>query len=68
MKENFSVKDKIVIVTGAAKGNGKSIADGFVDAQSVVYYLDILVLIFFLVFVVPSFLFEKRYPTTYLIF
>jgi len=42
MKENFSVKDKVVVVTGAAKGNGKAIADGFVDAQSVVYYLDLL--------------------------
>jgi NAD(P)-dependent dehydrogenase (short-subunit alcohol dehydrogenase family) len=42
MKRNFLVKDKIVVVTGAAKGNGKAIADGFVDAGSIVYYLDLL--------------------------
>jgi len=38
----FSVKDKTIIVTGAAKGNGKAIADGFVNAGSVVYYVDLL--------------------------
>ena len=42
MKDIFSVKDKVVIVTGAAKGNGKAIADGFVKAGSIVLYIDIL--------------------------
>ena len=42
MKDIFSVQDKVVIVTGAAKGNGKAIADGFVKAGSIVYYIDLL--------------------------
>ena len=42
MLDIFSVKDKVVIVTGAAKGNGKTIADGFVRAGSIVYYIDVL--------------------------
>ena len=42
MKDIFSVKDKIVVVTGAAKGNGKTIADSFVRAGSIVCYIDLL--------------------------
>jgi len=42
VKKIFSIKDKIAIVTGAAKGNGKVIADSFVEAGAVVYYIDIL--------------------------
>jgi NAD(P)-dependent dehydrogenase (short-subunit alcohol dehydrogenase family) len=42
LKELFSVKDKIVMVTGAAKGNGKIIADGFVQSGAIVYYVDVL--------------------------
>jgi len=46
MNENtlklFSLKDKIAIVTGAAKGNGKTIAEGFLWAGATVYFVDIL--------------------------
>jgi len=42
MIDFFSVKDKVIIVTGAAKGNGKVIADGFVSAGAIVYYVDLL--------------------------
>lgn len=38
----FSVEGKKVIVTGAARGNGKAIADGFSDAGAIVFYLDLL--------------------------
>ena len=36
----FSVSGKKVLVTGAARGNGKAIADGFADAGASVFYLD----------------------------
>lgn len=36
----FSIKDKTVIVTGAARGNGKTIADAFVKRGSIVFYID----------------------------
>lgn len=36
----FSVAGMKVVVTGASRGNGKSIADGFASAGSIVYYLD----------------------------
>lgn len=38
----FSLKDKVAIVTGAAKGNGKVIAEGFLGAGAAVYFIDIL--------------------------
>ena len=43
MKSNlFSVDNKVVIVTGAAQGNGRAIADGFCAHGAVVYYFDVL--------------------------
>lgn len=38
----FSLKDKVAIVTGAARGNGKAIAEGFLGAEATVYFIDIL--------------------------
>ena len=29
IEELFSIKDRVAIVTGAARGNGRSIAEGF---------------------------------------
>lgn len=36
----FSVKDKVVIVTGAARGNGRAIAEGFFHHGAIVYFVD----------------------------
>lgn len=38
----FSVEGLAVIVTGAARGNGRAIADGFHERGAVVYYADVL--------------------------
>lgn len=42
MSNLFSVKDKVIIVTGAARGNGRAIAQGFLDAGAIVFCVDIL--------------------------
>jgi len=38
----FSLEDKVAIVTGAARGNGKAIAEGFLQAGAIVYFIDVL--------------------------
>lgn len=38
----FSLKGKVALVTGAAKGNGKAIALGLLNAGAFVYFVDIL--------------------------
>lgn len=38
----FSVKDKVVIVTGTARGNGRVIAEGFLEYGAIVYFFDLL--------------------------
>lgn len=41
MSQNlFSVQDKVVLVTGAARGNGQAIAQGFHDHGALVYLVD----------------------------
>ena len=42
MKDIFSIKDKIAIVTGAARGNGKVIAEKLIYAGAIVYLVDCL--------------------------
>ena len=41
MKNLFSVKDKVVIITGANGGIGNAIALGFAKNQSIVYGVDL---------------------------
>lgn len=41
-KDIFSVKNKVAIVTGAAKGNGFAMAEGLARAGAIVYFVDIL--------------------------
>jgi len=38
----FSLENKVAIVTGAARGNGRAIAESFLVAGAVVYFMDIL--------------------------
>src|SRR6266513_2439249 len=40
MPDIFSVEDKVVVVTGAAGGNGRAIAEGFLIAGAVVQFVD----------------------------
>jgi len=42
MLEQFSLDEKVAIVTGAARGNGKAIAEGLLGAGATVYFVDIL--------------------------
>lgn len=42
MLELFSLLNKVAIVTGAAKGNGRAITEGFLRAGATVYFVDIL--------------------------
>jgi NAD(P)-dependent dehydrogenase (short-subunit alcohol dehydrogenase family) len=38
----FSLKDRVAIITGASRGNGQAIAQGFVEAGATVYNIDII--------------------------
>ncbi len=40
MLEQFSLAGKVAIVTGAARGNGKAIAEGLLGAGAIVYFVD----------------------------
>ena len=42
MTKLFSLEGKVAIVTGAARGNGKAIAEGLLDAGATVYFVDVL--------------------------
>lgn len=42
MLEKFSLTGKVAIVTGAARGNGKAIAEGLLGAGATVYFVDML--------------------------
>jgi hypothetical protein len=37
----FSVENKVVVVTGSARGNGQAIAEGFLEHGAIVIFLPI---------------------------
>jgi len=40
MVDIFDVKDKVIVVTGSGRGNGKAIAEGFLKNGSIVCFID----------------------------